>query len=127
MGVRQLHWPVACQLRIVSCNWKVFVDNYLDGGYHVPVLHQDLTTNLDIGSYSTQVEDLFSLQKVSGDNSDQRIGKGAVYAFMYPNFMINRYGNWMDTNLVLPTGPESCRVIYDYYLESGKISRLQEG
>src|SRR5256886_8292263 len=20
----------------IHCNWKVFVDNYLDGGYHVP-------------------------------------------------------------------------------------------
>ena len=25
---------------IVNCNWKVYVDNYLDGGYHVPVLHK---------------------------------------------------------------------------------------
>ena len=23
-----------------DCNWKVFVDNYLDGGYHVPYLHR---------------------------------------------------------------------------------------
>jgi hypothetical protein len=29
----------------------------------------------------------------------ERIGKGgAHYAFVYPNFMINRYGNVMDTN-----------------------------
>ena len=28
-----------------------------------------------------------------------RVGKqGAHYAFLYPNFMINRYGNLMDTN-----------------------------
>ena len=24
----------------IHCNWKVFVDNYLDGGYHVPHLHK---------------------------------------------------------------------------------------
>src|SRR5688572_8699563 len=24
----------------LACNWKVFVDNYLDGGYHVPHLHK---------------------------------------------------------------------------------------
>ncbi len=23
----------------LNCNWKVYVDNYLDGGYHVPHLH----------------------------------------------------------------------------------------
>ncbi len=30
----------------MKCNWKVFVDNYLDGGYHVDVLHKDLVTML---------------------------------------------------------------------------------
>ena len=34
----------------VDCNWKVFVDNYLDGGYHVPHLHKGLDSVLD---YST--------------------------------------------------------------------------
>ena len=24
----------------IHCNWKVYVDNYLDGGYHVPHLHK---------------------------------------------------------------------------------------
>jgi len=26
----------------LRCNWKVYVDNYLDGGYHVSVLHKAL-------------------------------------------------------------------------------------
>ena len=75
----------------MGCNWKVFVDNYLDGGYHVPVLHKDLTETIDFSSYQTQVEEYFSVQRVTGDQEqDERIGKGAIYLFMYPNFMINR-------------------------------------
>ena len=31
----------------LDCNWKVFVDNYLDGGYHVPHLHKGLDSVLD--------------------------------------------------------------------------------
>ncbi len=34
----------------------------------------------------------------------------AAYVFVYPNLMINSYGPWIDTNLVLPTGPDSCKV-----------------
>ena len=34
-----------------------------------------------------------------------RLGDSALYAFVYPNLMINRYGPWMDTNVVLP-GPD---------------------
>ena len=32
---------------MLDCNWKVFVDNYLDGGYHVPHLHKALDRVLD--------------------------------------------------------------------------------
>ncbi len=41
----------------------------------------------------------------------------AAYAFVYPNLMINRYGPWMDTNIVTPTGPQSCTVRFDWWLE----------
>src|SRR5262249_51795866 len=36
----------------LGCNWKVFVDNYLDGGYHVPYLHKGLDSVLDYGGYT---------------------------------------------------------------------------
>ena len=41
----------------------------------------------------------------------------AAYAFLYPNLMINRYGPWMDTNIVMPEGPERCTVRFDWWLE----------
>merc|ERR1711974_89811 len=90
----------------VKSNWKVYVDNYLDGGYHVSVLHKPLNAQLDASQYSTQVHGKWSLQSCQGTNNQMeekllqdRVGKqGAHYAFLYPNFMINRYGNLMDTN-----------------------------
>ena len=51
----------------------------MDGGYHVSVLHKDLTAGLDIDSYKTEVEERFSMQKVKGSDSDNeqadRLGK----------------------------------------------------
>src|SRR5688572_20485225 len=35
LGLGNLHW-FERRKYIIDCNWKVFVDNYLDGGYHVP-------------------------------------------------------------------------------------------
>src|SRR5258705_4174961 len=35
----ELHWFERRHYNF-DCNWKVFVDNYLDGGYHVPYLHK---------------------------------------------------------------------------------------
>ncbi|XP_030456390.2 choline monooxygenase, chloroplastic isoform X2 [Syzygium oleosum] len=106
----------------LECNWKVFCDNYLDGGYHVPYAHKGLASGLKLDSYSTTIHEKVSLQICEGGSTDSaddfdRLGAKALYAFIYPNFMINRYGPWMDTNLVVPLGPRKCRVIFDYFLK----------
>ncbi|XP_058113640.1 choline monooxygenase, chloroplastic isoform X2 [Magnolia sinica] len=79
----------------IECNWKVFCDNYLDGGYHVPYAHGGLASGLKLESYSTIIFEKVSVQRCDsasverGDDFD-RLGSEALYAFIYPNFMINR-------------------------------------
>ncbi|KAG5594180.1 hypothetical protein H5410_035412 [Solanum commersonii] len=105
----------------VECNWKVYCDNYLDGGYHVPYVHKSYASVLKLDSYSTTIHEKVSIQRCDAEKDQEfdRLGsKPALYAFVYPNFMISRYGPWMDTNLVLPQGPRKCLVIFDYFLDS---------
>jgi choline monooxygenase len=111
----------------LACNWKVYVDNYLDGGYHVVYLHKGLAGQLDLNSYKTETFDRFSIQSSAasgkkrsdeagaGKDFSARIGGGALYAWIYPNLMINRYGDIMDTNWVLPLGHDRTQVVFDYY------------
>ncbi|WOK96331.1 choline monooxygenase, chloroplastic [Canna indica] len=105
----------------IQCNWKVYCDNYLDGGYHVPYAHGGLASGLKLDSYSTIMYEKVSIQRCEGAPADQdefdRLGSKALYAFVYPNFMINRYGPWMDTNLVIPLTTTKCQVIFDYFLD----------
>ncbi|CAA0821443.1 Choline monooxygenase- chloroplastic [Striga hermonthica] len=114
---------VCRRIYTLDCNWKVFCDNYLDGGYHVPYAHKGLASGLQLDSYSIEMYENVSIQWCAGNNKDReeefnRLGPKALYAFIYPNFMINRYGPWMDTNLVLPLGPQKCQVIFDYFLDA---------
>ncbi|KAL8483783.1 hypothetical protein ACS0TY_026463 [Phlomoides rotata] len=104
----------------IDCNWKVFCDNYLDGGYHVPYAHKALSSALQLDSYSTTMYEKVSIQSCHGNSKEQfdRLGPKSFYAFVYPNFMINRYGPWMDTNLVLPLGPRKCQVMFDYFVDA---------
>ena len=44
-----------------------------------------------------------------------RQGEHAFYYWIYPNFMINCYGQAMDTNLVIPRGVDKTEVIFDFY------------
>ena len=46
LGLAKLHY-FDTRVYDIACNWKVFVDNYLDGGYHVPHLHKGLNSVLD--------------------------------------------------------------------------------
>ena len=108
----------------LECNWKVFVDNYLDGGYHVPHLHEGLNSVLDYKQYTIENQDRYCLQSspmvASGQDaatSATRQGDRAWYFWQYPNFMINLYQGYMDTNLVLPDGVDRCKVIFDFYFD----------
>ena len=100
-----------------KCNWKIFVDNYLDGGYHIAHLHHGLASELDLKSYSTDVFDRYSVQQVRSSQKNERIGEDAIYVWMYPNFMINRYGRWLDTNWVRPLTQDATLVHIDYYVD----------
>ncbi|HET8922100.1 MAG TPA: aromatic ring-hydroxylating dioxygenase subunit alpha [Candidatus Acidoferrum sp.] len=106
----------------LHCNWKVYVDNYLDGGYHVPHAHKGLSSVIEYTKYTIenfersclQSSPLSSSKKSEAGVAATRQGR-AFYLWIYPNFMINAYEGVMDTNLVLPIGVDKCAVVFDYY------------
>jgi choline monooxygenase len=110
---------------VLECNWKVFVDNYLDGGYHVNTIHPGLAGILDYAQYRTEAAGNTSVQtsplrspdpgKDAAAAAEVRSGTTAYYWWIFPNFMMNLYGGLMDTNLVLPLGPTRCKVVFDFY------------
>jgi choline monooxygenase len=72
---------------------------------------------IDMGSYVTTVYEDYSIQ--CADGVVDRIGNEAFYAWLYPGFMINRYGPVMDTNFVIPISHDKMLVVYDWYFEEG--------
>jgi choline monooxygenase len=129
LGISQLHY-FDTRTYDIHCNWKVFVDNYLDGGYHVPHLHKGLSSVLDYKQYTIENEDRYCLQSspMVSSNEDAatgttRKGDRAWYFWQYPNFMINCYEGYMDTNLVIPIDTDHCRVFFDFYFSDVSESR----
>ncbi|MFQ5490487.1 MAG: aromatic ring-hydroxylating dioxygenase subunit alpha, partial [Phycisphaerae bacterium] len=113
----------------LACNWKVYVDNYLDGGYHVPYAHKSLSTVLDYKQYQIECRERWCLQSspmtAGGDpeTAAVRSGETAHYLWVYPNFMINVYDGVMDTNLVLPLSVDQTLVIFDFYFADRLVDR----
>lgn len=105
----------------LKCNWKVFIDNYLDGGYHVATLHKGLAGALVDSEYKIELFSKSVLQsspmKASQDAEIASVRRGtqALYWWIYPNLIFNFYDEVFDMNFVIPTGPETCRVIFDYF------------
>ena len=125
-----LHW-VERRRYTLNCNWKVFVDNYLDGGYHVPHLHKGLDSILNYSNYSIENGEHFCLQSspmAEGDDDGVnavRTGKRALYYWLYPNFMMNWYEGMLDTNLVRPLAVDRTEVIFDFYFADVSRAALE--
>ncbi|HEU0028998.1 MAG TPA: aromatic ring-hydroxylating dioxygenase subunit alpha [Kofleriaceae bacterium] len=122
-----------CERRVyeLACNWKVFVDNYLDGGYHVPHLHEGLASILSHADYTIECFDRCCLQRspiatTGGDAITASVRKGeALYYWIYPNLMLNWYEGYLDTNLVIPLGIDRVRVIFDFYFDDISAARAE--
>ena len=120
LQLNSLHWFERRYYNF-DCNWKVFVDNYLDGGYHVPYLHKGLDSVLDYSNYMIENGERHCLQwspMVSAGREAQigavRRGERALYYWIYPNFMINWYDGVMDTNSS-SRAVDQTEVIFDFY------------
>ena len=115
----------------VACNWKVYVDNYLEG-YHVPHIHPGLNKLLDYRSYITETADWYSYQFSPLESGEGLYGAGdALYYWMWPNTMLNILPGRLQTNRVIPRGADRCRVEFDFYYamdesEAGRARRAAD-
>jgi choline monooxygenase len=102
----------------VACNWKVYVDNFLEG-YHVPYVHPELMKLYDFRQYATELFPHHSLQwspLAPGDAPyDIRPGDNAYYYCLFPNYMLNILPGRVQTNLVVPVGHDRCRVEFSFF------------
>lgn len=109
----------------VECNWKVYIDNYLEG-YHIPIAHPGLMKEIDYANYRTVTHRYYSRQfaplRPAAAGDGQRFytpGTGAsddaFFVWMFPNLMLNIYPDNLQTNVVLPLGHNRTQVIFEWY------------
>lgn len=120
----------------VRCNWKVYVDNYLEG-YHIPLVHPGLLRELDYPAYRVETRRLHSKQHApirpidetqSNGSSPPREysaadgdGQGRFY-WLFPNVMFNCYPDHLQLNVVLPVSVSETVVLFEWYFPSAAPS-----
>ncbi len=96
----------------LACNWKTYADNYLEG-YHIPLLHPELNKQFDAKRYRVDLGDRYCRH-----SAPPRAGETAAvgrWLFRWPNLALNVYGDSMNVEVIIPTGPESCTVLYNHF------------
>lgn len=107
---------------VIECNWKVYVDNYVEG-YHVPIVHPSLMRELDFQRYRTIPKRFYSRQDApikTGNDPQRRYQQTAtqaeaLYFWVFPNLMLNIYPDNLSVNLILPLGHERTLTIFEWF------------
>jgi choline monooxygenase len=123
--VARFEWTSMPYVRRTSyelrCNWKVYVENYLEG-YHIPHVHPGLNKLLDYPKYRTETRTWYSLQHSPTRPVAPELaryarytGEQALYAWLFPNLMLNLYPSVFSANIILPAGPDRTITHFDFY------------
>lgn len=113
----------------IACNWKVYVDNYLEG-YHLPTAHPGLFKELDYDQYRVEtfrdyskqyapIRDLAPGEVLGRDRRYIRTEAeaNALYYWIFPNVMLNVYMDNVSINIILPTRHDRTLTIFEWYFE----------
>jgi choline monooxygenase len=121
---------------VINCNWKVYVDNYLEG-YHIPIAHPGLMREIDYAQYRIDTYRYYSQQfapirAMKTDDTAERFyapGSGAqqaAYFWIFPNLMLNIYPDNISTNLIVPLSHDKTLTIFEWFFHDAAGSQVQE-
>ena len=121
---------------VVNCNWKVYVDNYLEG-YHIPIAHPGLMREIDYANYRVEAR-RYSSQQIAPVKPRAADGNGgrvygepgqdeALYYWVFPNLMLNLYPENLQLNLVVPLSHEKTLTIFEWYYRDAGSPAVREG
>ena len=121
---------------VINCNWKVYVDNYLEG-YHIPIAHPGLMREIDYAHYRTDTYRYYSQQfapirAMKAEDAAERLyapGTGlqqALYFWIFPNLMLNIYPDNISTNVIIPLSTEKTLTIFEWFFHDADQAKMQE-
>jgi len=121
---------------LVNCNWKVYVDNYLEG-YHIPIVHPGLMKEIDYPRYRCETfryhsQQLGPVKAVKPGDAHERVyapGEGlkeALYFWVFPNLTLNIYPDNVSVNIIVPLSHDKTLTIFEWYFHDADSARSRE-
>ena len=98
----------------LACDWKVYVENYLEG-YHVGMVHPGLAEELDTSAYAVRMDGAVAIHEAPSSSGATE----GLWAWVWPNLALNLYRGVLIIEHMRPLGPGRMRIDYSYLHEGG--------
>ena len=95
----------------LGCNWKTYVENYLEG-YHVADVHPGLNAEVEASQYKAEMDGLVAIHSVP--MRDPNAVYDGLWAWLWPNLGFNVYSTGLMLERMAPLGAERTRLEYVY-------------
>ncbi|HLY05036.1 MAG TPA: aromatic ring-hydroxylating dioxygenase subunit alpha [Rhizomicrobium sp.] len=95
----------------LRCNWKTYVENYLEG-YHVPIVHPALNAAIDTSRYEIETDGEIVFHHAPARSGTPVSG---LWAWMWPSLGINVYTNGVSVERMWPLDGARTRLDYLYF------------
>ncbi|MGH6879192.1 MAG: aromatic ring-hydroxylating oxygenase subunit alpha [Rhizomicrobium sp.] len=111
----ELFRPVRQMTHEIRCNWKTYVENYLEG-YHVPIVHPALNAAIDTSRYEIELRG-----EIVFHYAPPRQGApvSGLWAWMWPCLGVNVYANGLMMERMWPLDHVRTRLDYLYFFPPG--------
>jgi len=106
----------------LACNWKTYVENYLEG-YHLPMVHPEFDADVVVADYRVEIEGAVVFH--SAPPRDASVYAG-TWAWIWPNLAINTYRHGYMIERMTAVGPEETRLDYFYFFDSARSQELAQ-
>ena len=99
----------------VKCNWKTYVENYLEG-YHVPLVHPALNAYVDAARYEVEVDAPIVIHRAPPRDG---VPVAGLWAWVWPCLGINVYPDGLMMERMWPLDHARTVLDYAYFFPEG--------
>ena len=104
----------------IGCNWKTYVENYLEG-YHLPMVHPEFDADIVVADYWTEIEGQMVFAMAPARDASVY---GGIWGWLWPNLGINVYRHGYMIERMTATGPAETRLDYLYFFDPTRVEEL---
>ena len=104
----------------LACNWKTYVENYLEG-YHLPMVHPEFDEDVVVADYRVEIEDEVVFHHAPARDAGVYAGQ---WAWLWPNLALNVYRHGFMVERMTPVGPQATQLDYFYFFDPARTDEL---